>query len=223
MCLRIGLELNFSGKKLREMAISGLFHDIGMMKISPEIWNREGSLSDEEYKKVKDHPLFGEGMFTNIDDLTEVIPLVIGQHQEKIDGSGYPGHLTIDNIHYLSRLISLVDRYETQTHRRQWKKKVLPDKAIQDLLDNQAGKFDPHFLKALLRVVSIYPEGCYVRISSGEICEVIKTNKAKPMRPIVMMLYDNSKNRMPGGKVLDLSKQVLVHVDKCVDPSEFQI
>ena len=219
ICLRIALELNFSRKRLLELAICSLFHDIGMMKITPSIWNKEGTLSSSEYKEVQEHPLFGEGLFTNVDGIDEVVPLVIGQHQEKIDGSGYPGHLTIDNIHYLSRLISLVDAYETQTHTRKWKNRFLPDTTIQDLLDHQTGKFDPHFMKALLKVVSIYPEGTFVKISSGEICKVIETNKDKPMRPIVDLVYDNTMKPLATTRQLDLSKQMLVHVVKCVEPS----
>ena len=219
ICLRIALELNFSRKRLLELTICSLFHDIGMMKVSSDVWNKDGSLSSAEYQEVQEHPLFGEGLFTNIEGIDETVPLVIGQHQEKIDGSGYPGRLTIDNIHYLARLISLVDGYETQTHSRKWKSRSLPDKTIQELLDHQTGKFDPHFMKALLKVVSIYPEGTFVRISSGEICQVISTNKDKPMRPIVNLVYDNSMKRLDGTRILDLSKQMLVHVDKCVDPS----
>ena len=214
------MELTFSRKKLLEIAICSLFHDVGMLKIPMHIWNTESVLTESEYRLVQEHPLLGEGIFTNVNGISEVVPLVIGQHQEKIDGSGYPGHLKIDNIHYLARLISLVDRYETQTHSRKWKTKVLPDKTIQDILDNHMGQFDPHFMKALLRVVSIYPEGSFVRISSGEICKVVAINKNKPMRPIVTMVYDDSKRLIGGGKTLDLSKQMLVHIDRCVEPSE---
>jgi HD-GYP domain-containing protein (c-di-GMP phosphodiesterase class II) len=220
MCMRIAVNLNYSRKKLQDLAISALFHDLGMMKIPFDIWNREGSLTASEYKQVQEHPLLGEGIFTNIEGIDEVVPLVIGQHQEKSDGSGYPGNFLSDNVHYMARLISLVDRYEAQTHTRKWKKKELPDKAIQDLLDRQTGKFDPYFMKVLLRVVSIYPEGSYVRLSSGEICKVVGTNEDKPMRPVVNILYNSSKKRLPGDKILDLSRQMLVHVDKCMDPGD---
>ena len=74
-------------------------------------------------------------------------------------------------------------------------------------------------MKALLRVSSIYPEGTFVRISSGEICKVVATNKDKPMRPIVALIYDNSMKRIAGSRILDLSKQMLLHVEKCIDPS----
>jgi len=220
MCLRLALELNFSRKRMIELAIGSLFHDIGMMKVPSGIWNKPGALSDAEYRQVQEHPLLGEGLFTNIDNIGEVVPLVIGQHQEKVDGSGYPGRLTIDNIHYLSRLISIVDCYETRTHTRFWKTKGLPDRTIQELLDHETGKYDPHFMKAMLRVVSIYPVGTYVRISSGEVCKVEEINKETPMRPIVSLFMDNAKKSIKNNRVLDLSKQLLVHVDRCVDPAE---
>jgi HD-GYP domain-containing protein (c-di-GMP phosphodiesterase class II) len=220
LCIRLALELNFNRQKLEQLAISAMFHDIGMMEVSEELWNKPGELSRVEYDKVKEHPLIGEGIFTNVEGISDSVPLAIGQHQEKVDGSGYPGHLTIDHIHYFSRLISIADYYETKTHTRKWKTKVLPDKAIQELLDHQSGKYDPHFMKTLLRVVSIYPVGTFVKISSGEICKVIKTNKNTPMRPVVVLVYDSSRKKVDKERLLDLSKQLLLHVDRCIDPEE---
>jgi len=222
LSVRIALELNFSKERLHELVIASLFHDIGMMKVPIDIWNRNARLTSSEYEEVQKHALYGEEIFKNLDGMGEIIPTVIGQHQERVDGTGYPRHLTRDNMHYLSRLVSLVDRYEANTHTRLWRPRYLPDKTIQQILDHEAGSFDPHFIKAMLRHISIFPVGTWVKVSSGEIGDVIRTNEDTPMRPVVDVVFDREKKKLAEQRMLDLSKQLLIHVEQCVDPRELQ-
>ncbi|MEA3488856.1 MAG: HD domain-containing protein, partial [Candidatus Omnitrophota bacterium] len=59
VAVRIARELNFSKSAMRELIIASLFHDIGMMKISTDIWNKDGGLSGGEYEEVRKHPARG--------------------------------------------------------------------------------------------------------------------------------------------------------------------
>ena len=217
LAVRLGLGLNFSNNVLQELIIAALFHDIGMMKVRKDIWNKEGRLSADEYTEVQKHPVYGEEIFKRIKGMSEVVPTVIGQHQERIDGSGYPRHLKKDGMHYLARLLALVDSYVALTHTRLWRKRFLPDKAIQQILDNESGGYDPHFLKEILRSVSIFPVGSWVKLSSGEIGSVVSTNENIPMRPLVRVIFDRGGNRLSAERMMDLSKQLLVHVENCVE------
>jgi len=222
LAVRMGLGMNYSNNVLQELIIAALFHDIGMMKIRKDIWNRDGRLGAEEYEEVKKHPVYGEEMFKRIKGMGEVVPAVIGQHQERIDGSGYPRGLSKDGMHYLSRLLALVDSYAALTHTRLWRERFLPDRAIQMILDNESGGYDPHFLKEILRSVSIFPVGSWVRLSSGEVGNVVSTNDAVPMRPMIRVVFDRGGNRLSSERMLDLSKQLLVHVEKCVEAGSLE-
>ncbi len=222
LSLHIACKLNFSRDRLSELLAASLFHDTGMMKVPINIWNKNGRLNSAEYGEVQKHALYGEQIFKNFTDLWEVVPVVIGQHHERSDGTGYPGHLKRDDIHYLARLISLVDRYEAQTHSRLWRPRFLPDETMQQILDNEANTYDPHFMKAMLRQISMFPAGSWVKVSSGEIGNVVRINEKTPMRPVIDVVFDREKRRLEKSRTLDLSKQLLIYVERCVNPEELQ-
>ncbi|MBD3425630.1 MAG: HD domain-containing protein [Candidatus Omnitrophica bacterium] len=222
LSVRMALELNFSQDKLQDLVVASLFHDIGLMKIPEKIWNKDSRLSNAEYEEVKKHVIYGAEIFRNIHGIDETIPLVISQYHEKVDGTGYPKGLTKEEIHYLARLISLMDKYEAKTHTRLWRPRFLPDKAIQQILDNEGGSFDPHYVRTMLKCISIFPVGSWVRISTGEIGEVIETNPNTPMRPLLNVVYDRNRRKLQEERKLDLSKQFLIHVEHCIDPNEIE-
>lgn len=222
LCVRIALELNFSDSKLTDLTIASLFHDIGMMKVKDEIWNKRGSLTPAEYELVKMHSNLGAEVVKGIKGIDESVPVMIAQHQEKIDGTGYPGQLKKEQIHFGARLLSLVDDYEARIHPRPWRQAMLPDKAIQNILDEEISCYDPYFVKALLKYVSIFPVGSLIKISTGEIGRVVKTNTGTPMRPLVKILFDRKGKEVQAVKQIDLSTQLLIYVENCVDPEAFK-
>ncbi len=222
LCVRMALELNFSSEKLQEIVIASLFHDIGLMRIPADIWNKDGRLSSAEWEEVQKHVIYGEEIFKKISGVGDNVATIIGQYHEKVDGTGYPRHLTKDEIHYGARLLSLMDKYEAKTHTRLWRPRFLPDKAIQQILDNESSSYDPHFVRTMLRCVSIFPVGSWVRISTGEIGEVVRNNPDTPMRPVINITYDRSKRRQDESRLLDLSKQFLIHTEQCIDPDDLK-
>ncbi len=164
------------------------------------------------------HAALGAEVLSNINGIDESVPLMIGQHQEKINGTGYPGQLKKDEIHFGARLLSLIDDYEARIHPRPWRTGTLPDKAIQNILDEEISCYDPYFVKALLKYISIFPVGALIRVSTGEIGRVIKTNLETPMRPVVAIVFDRRGEKALTQKILDLSKQLLIYVENCVSP-----
>ncbi len=222
LAVKVALDLNFTKGKLSELVMASLLHDIGMMKIPEHIWNKDGRLTKAENEEVQKHALYGEEIVRALPGIPEAVPVIIGQHQERIDGSGYPRHLTKDAIHYGARLLALIDSYEAQTHTRLWRRRTLPDRAIQGILDSESNGYDPHFMKAMLRHISIFPVGSWVKISSGDIGMVIKTNEDTPMRPVISVVMSRDRNRFEEPRMIDLSKQFLIHVLECIDPREIE-
>ena len=220
LTVHTALELNFSKSKLLDLMAVSLFHDMGMMKVPMDLWNTGRKLSPAEYREIQRHPVYGEEILRNIPGIADTVSQAVGQHHEKTDGTGYPGGLTKDSVNYLARLVSVVDRYEALTHTRLWRPSFLPDKAIQQILDNESGSYDPHFMKAMLRYISVFPVATWVKISSGEICGIVRINENAPMRPVVNVVFGRDGKRLPSARYLDLSKQLLIHVDKCVGREE---
>jgi HD-GYP domain-containing protein (c-di-GMP phosphodiesterase class II) len=224
LSFRVAMGLNFPRKRMQDIVIASLFHDVGMVKFGLEsVWNRPARLTEEEYGLIRKHPAYGEEVLKGIEGINEVVPLIVGEHQERSDGTGYPGQLVKDDINYLARLVSLVDRYEAQTHLRLWRTSFLPDKTIQQILDLESTSYDPHFMKAMLRTISVFPVGSWIKLSSGEIGTVLRTNEATPMRPVIKVVFERNKSPLPVERVMDLSKQLLIHLVECVNPEELPI
>ncbi|MDP8299332.1 MAG: HD domain-containing phosphohydrolase [Candidatus Tantalella remota] len=221
LCFRVAMGLNFPKKRMRDIVIAALFHDVGMVKFGLEsVWNRSARLTEEEYGLIRKHPTYGEDVFKGMEGISDAVASIIGQHQERSDGTGYPNQLMKEDINYLARLVSLVNRYEAQTHLRLWRTSFLPDKTIQQILDLESTSYDPHFMKAMLRTISVFPVGSWVKLSSGEIGTVLRTNEATPMRPVIKVVFERNKNPLPVERIMDLSKQLLIHLVECVNPEE---
>jgi len=190
------------------------------MKISVDVWNKDGKITPSEFKKIQQHPELGEEIFKKVNGVGDIVPLLIAQHHEKCDGTGYPKKLKKDDILFSARIIGLVNRYDAQTHTRLYKKRELPDRVIQNILDQETNSYDPEIMKVFLREISAFPVGSWIKLNSGEIGKIICVNKDMVMRPVVNIIFDRAKKRLKKSRELDLSKQLLMYVEECVDPDE---
>lgn len=151
--------------------ICGYLHDIGKLFIPPEILNKPGKLTDEEYNVIKTHTTLGYDMCMR--DL-KLRPYADGAlyHHEALNGSGYPQGLTKKNIPYVGQIIRVADEYDALVTKRQYTTHVNISKTLQDLIADaqpsefvktvaldvvrenyKVGKINAKALKALFKVV----------------------------------------------------------------------
>lgn len=99
----------------REVIRGALLHDIGEMYVPKSIITKEGSLTDEEYELIKQHPVLGLNIILGNCPtiLTDIMQDIILHHHEKRDGSGYPDHITTLNPY--TELIEVLDIYDSMT------------------------------------------------------------------------------------------------------------
>ncbi|HVJ04216.1 MAG TPA: HD domain-containing phosphohydrolase [Candidatus Saccharimonadales bacterium] len=98
----------------------GFLHDLGKIAISDEILKKQGLLSPEEWRLMRQHPLIGENICKPLRSLRMVLP-IIRHHHEHWDGSGYPDHLVGDQIPLLARILQVVDVYDALRTERPYK------------------------------------------------------------------------------------------------------
>lgn len=133
---------------LRKMAAGFFLHDLGKCKIPLEILNKPGSLDPAEWQTVQQHPRDGYEILTETGHMTDEARIIILEHHEKDDGSGYPQRMSSRDIHPYARICRLADVYEALTsdrpyHTRQttynalklMKEKILAD-MDQDLFEH---------------------------------------------------------------------------------------
>ncbi|MDO9535885.1 MAG: HD-GYP domain-containing protein [Bacillota bacterium] len=188
----LGKFLNLSKKELHELSLAGLLHDIGKVDIPPEIVNKPGKLTDEEFKIMKEHVRFSFNRVYRFEGINRDILSAIGQHHERIDGSGYLQKLKGPYIHKWARLLSIADVYDAITTDRVYRNAVLPHEGAEILMSN-TGKLDTDFLNIFIRNISFYPTGTQVILSTGENGIIVGTQPNMPLRPIVKITAKDGK------------------------------
>lgn len=147
--LQIADLLNLSKKEKDLLHHATQLHDIGKIGISETILNKPGKLTTEEFDTIKQHPVTGEKILEPLDFLKDV-SLLIRNHHERWDGSGYPDGMKGDEIPLLTRIMTIADAFDAMTSERTYR----PSKPIEDALselNNFAGRqFDPDLVHAFI-------------------------------------------------------------------------
>lgn len=201
----IGKWLGYSKKEIKDLASAGVLHDIGKSKISPEIINKPGKLTAEEFQLIKEHPQFGYDLIKEISELSEGVKMAVYQHHEKIDGSGYPNRLKGDQIHSYAKIVAVSDVYDSLTSLRSYKKAISPFKVYEMLLDMSRNHLDYFIVSSFIKNLSNFFVGNFVRLSNGEKAKIILNNKNVITRPLLLT---------EGGEYIDLAKHYDVSIEE---------
>jgi HD-GYP domain-containing protein (c-di-GMP phosphodiesterase class II) len=115
---------------LRELGVGFFLHDLGKTQVDPAIINKKGKLTFDEMQAMRRHPLYGFNILNDANQLTTECKLIILEHHEREDGSGYPYGLYGEEIHVYARICSLVDMYDALTTDRPYRSKISPFEAL---------------------------------------------------------------------------------------------
>lgn len=148
----LGKKLNLPNEDIEKLKIGGLFHDIGKIGIPDSILLKESKLTDEEYIKIKEHPVIGYSILENADMFKNILD-IIKYHHERFDGNGYPERLAETNIPYLARITSIVDSFDAMTSRRSYRDSLPMDVVKSEILQNLGSQFDPEIGIAFLDIL----------------------------------------------------------------------
>jgi HD-GYP domain-containing protein (c-di-GMP phosphodiesterase class II) len=122
--------LGWSEKEARVFGLGSLLHDIGMAPLSQVAWGKTEPLTEEEQEAIKAHPLKGRQLLAELGGVPEEILMMVAQHHESDDGSGYPLGLKEAAIHPWARLLKIIDSFEALTSIRPWRAPLSPEKAL---------------------------------------------------------------------------------------------
>jgi HD-GYP domain-containing protein (c-di-GMP phosphodiesterase class II) len=184
----LGMDQGLAESDLENLAVGALFHDIGYNFISDDILNKTSELTEEERKEIETHAYLGYQHLKEDVDINSHIRMIVLQHHEWIDGSGYPHGLTGDNIHELSKIVSICDIYDALTSDRPYRAALPPSEALEFLLGHANRQLDESIVKAFIKLVIPYPKGTLVKLSNGEIGVVEHLYENFPLRPVVKVI-----------------------------------
>jgi len=146
----IAQALELSEQETTEVYLAGLLHDIGKIGVEDAILAKPGTLTVEEYEKIKQHPVTGARIISGIKQLRRIVPGVL-YHHERYDGSGYPEGLREDQIPQMGTIIALADCLDAMTSDRTYRKAFDFDQALSMITDPSCQAFSPVVVQALTR------------------------------------------------------------------------
>ena len=129
--------------------LGALLRDVGNAKLPPPIVVKAGELTPHEREAIERHPLLGEELLRHVSPLAPILPIV-RWHHERLDGGGYPDHLTAEKIPLEVRIVSVADRFEALLVERPDRPAVTEQEAVRILQGAVGrGELDPAAVAAL--------------------------------------------------------------------------
>ncbi len=189
LAITLGMELHLALSKLIELGMTCILHEIGMLRLPPQLYLTDRLLSLSERAKVASHTIFG---YNIIKELAFPLSVQLGvlEHHEKQNGSGYPRKLSGAKISTYAKIIAVACSFEAISSPRGYKTDRTVFDAMVELLKNQNGQYDDAVIKALLNSVSFYPIGVYVYLSSGKLGVITDTVPNNPRHPLVQLVNE---------------------------------
>lgn len=146
----IATELRLDKEGMRIVRISSLLHDIGKIGVPESILGKPAPLSENEYIRMKEHPVRGADIIKNIKNVEEVV-ISVRHHHERFDGGGVPDGLKGEKIPLISRIIAVADTFDAMTFDRPYRKGVAMEKAVKEIQRCSGAQFDPTIVEAFLK------------------------------------------------------------------------
>ncbi len=199
--------LGLDTKLIREVAIGGLLHDVGKMKVPDTILNKPGELSDTEYELMKKHVEYGLEIIEQTPGVSQISKDIVSQHHERLDGTGYPNGLKGSENSKFGQMAAIVDIYDAMTSERCYREKLQPTVVLSKLYDWGKAHFDNDLVKQFIQCVGIYPVGTLIRLKNGFLAVVINRGNKNMLQPVIRIIYNTKRDHFIMPFDIDLSKK----------------
>ncbi|MDE2305000.1 MAG: HD-GYP domain-containing protein [Gammaproteobacteria bacterium] len=156
LALAVGRRLRLAAERIEGLYLGALVHDIGKIGIPNELLTKPARLTAEEYALVKTHVQMGCDILDQV-SLPWPIQTIIGQHHERLDGSGYPNALSGDAIILEARIVAVADVYQAMTDLRPYRAALGKQAALRELERGAGRTFDSAVVGALIEVLGEGP------------------------------------------------------------------
>ncbi|MDQ1911583.1 HD domain-containing protein [Paenibacillus sp. GD4] len=203
MSTLIGINMGLPVPQIRELAIGALMHDVGKLE----------NITDDEAGDLKKHHTWrGFEVIKNKRELNLLIAHVAFQHHETMDGEGLPRRLRGDDIHLYARIVAVANTYDNLLYDGQSGNRMMPHEACEHLMALAGKKLDREIVIQFLRIVSVYPTGASVRLSTKETGVVVGQHRGLPGRPVVRIVKQDAEGQLEV-KEVDLAKHNTIFID----------
>lgn len=150
--LQIAELAGLSEEECERVYFSALLHDVGKIGVPDWILNKQGELTEEEFRIIKQHPILGREILAHIRKLP-YLTMGAKYHHERYDGLGYPEGLKATDIPVYARIISVADAYDAMTSERSYRNPLPQNEVREEILKCSGHQFDPEFASIMVQII----------------------------------------------------------------------
>jgi putative nucleotidyltransferase with HDIG domain len=184
--LLLGKALQLSKPQMLDLGMGALLHDIGKMELPDRLRWQDEQYSASEKQLYQSHVLHGLNLGRKM-ELSAGALLLIAQHHEHSDGSGYPSAIRGEKMSPLSSIVALANRYDNLCNPGNPAMAVTPHEALSQVFTQFKAQFDTPTMTAFIRMMGVYPPGSVVQLTDERYALVVAMNSARPIKPKVVI------------------------------------
>ena len=150
----VAQRLKLPDAEVQNIMLAGLLHDIGKLGLPDELLGKPfNTLTPEQRALVMKHPVIGQNILMGIDKFKEAA-ILVRHHHECYDGNGYPDHLAGIAIPQGSRILQVVNEYDSLIIGTLVQRALRPAEALNFLIDNRGKRYDPAVVDAFATLLA---------------------------------------------------------------------
>ena len=155
--------LGFDGSSLDGIRLGGELHDIGKIGTREAVLHKPGTLTDDEFRQISEHPALGERMLLPLAHESPDVLRIVRSHHERLDGRGFPDGLRGENIPIEARIVAVADAFDAMTTERPYRDSRPPEAAMAELRRVAGTQLDPAAVEAF---VDAFPDPADLPLSA---------------------------------------------------------
>lgn len=207
LAMMIAKQLDYSKEQMIEVGIAGLMHDIGKLKIPLGFFTTQDANPGKRKFIIEKHPQYSVDFLSLSPTISDQVKTMVLEHHEFADGSGYPKGNTLNQLHPMSLIVSMVNYYERLCYPYKDIKPLSPSQALSYIFKHKKKLFEPVQLSTFIKTMGIYPPGTVVKLSDDSIGIVITTDSKRLLYPNVL-IYDATIPRNDAA-IIDIEREKL--------------
>lgn len=184
--LLLGKASGLAEQELEDLGMGALLHDIGKIELPDRLRWKGEHFTTAERQIFQEHVAHGVNLGKKM-GLSKEALLIIGQHHEHADGSGYPLHIMDDKMSLQSRIVSLVNRYDNLCNPVHPALAVTPHEALSMMFAQMKALFHGPTMSLFIRMMGVYPPGSVVQLTDERYALVVSVNSSRPLKPRVVV------------------------------------
>ncbi|MCV2369692.1 HD-GYP domain-containing protein [Roseateles oligotrophus] len=184
--LLLGRAFGLNRDEMLDLGVGALLHDVGKLEVLARLRHREDSFTGPELQMYQQHVAKGVAIAQGM-GLSPGPLLIIAQHHENADGSGFPQRINMDKMSAGARIVALVNRFDGLCNPLLASKAMTPHEALSLMFAQGRNRFDATMLNAFIRMMGVYPPGSAVQLTDDRYALVVAVNSSRPLKPRVMV------------------------------------